>query len=151
MIAATEARKKLRDHSLQACGVSVGAYISDGSGRVLLLRRAPGEFLQGFLDLPSGQVERGETIQRALSREVAEETGLQVKVVNSFINCFDYVLPQKGLVRQLNFTVRVLAPYSITLSKEHDGYIWLSRAEIHNSQVDWRLGALLRGYFGQSK
>src|SRR5712664_181974 len=98
MITVRESQNTLQNPSFRESGLSVGAYISDGSGHVLLLRRAPGEILKGFFDLPSGRVERGETIQQALSREVAEETGLQVKVVNSYVNCFDYTLPNEGLV-----------------------------------------------------
>ena len=146
-----ESRNTPQGPSFREPGLSVGAYISDGSGRVLLLRRAPGEILQGFFDLPSGRVERGETVQQALSREVAEETGLQVKAVDSYVNCFDYMLPDEGLVRQLNFIVSVSVPYSITLSNEHDTYVWFSRAEIDDPCVDQPLGALLRGYFGKSK
>jgi 8-oxo-dGTP diphosphatase len=57
---------------------AVGA-IAIRDGAVLLIRRghAPG---LGSWSLPGGRVEAGETAEQALAREVAEETGLVVKV-----------------------------------------------------------------------
>jgi ADP-ribose pyrophosphatase YjhB (NUDIX family) len=55
----------------------VGAIIRDEAERLLLIQRRnePGA---GLWSLPGGRVEAGETDQRAVVREVAEETGLVV-------------------------------------------------------------------------
>ncbi|GAA4230038.1 ADP-ribose pyrophosphatase YjhB (NUDIX family) [Streptosporangium album] len=55
----------------------VGAIISDGSGRLLLIRRGrpPGK---GLWTVPGGRVEPGESDADAVAREVLEETGLTV-------------------------------------------------------------------------
>lgn len=52
----------------------------DDAGRLLLIRRAndPG---RGRWSVPGGRVQDGETDQRAVIREVAEETGLTVEVM----------------------------------------------------------------------
>ncbi|MET8760930.1 NUDIX hydrolase [Lentzea sp. NPDC004782] len=57
----------------------VGAVVHDSNGRLLLVRRAnpPGE---GMWSIPGGRVEPGETDEAAVTREVAEETGLSVTV-----------------------------------------------------------------------
>jgi ADP-ribose pyrophosphatase YjhB (NUDIX family) len=57
----------------------VGAVVLDDEGRLLLVRRArpPGE---GLWSLPGGRIEPGESAEEALAREVAEETGLLVRV-----------------------------------------------------------------------
>ncbi|MDQ3787869.1 MAG: NUDIX hydrolase [Actinomycetota bacterium] len=49
-------------------------------GAVLYLRRAPGVFRAGQWELPGGTVEPGEPHEIAAVREVAEETGLAVRV-----------------------------------------------------------------------
>ena len=60
--------------------VGVGAVIWDAAGRVLLIRRTkpPGT---GQWSLPGGKVERGESLEQALRREVWEETGLEVEIL----------------------------------------------------------------------
>jgi mutator protein MutT len=55
--------------------VCVGAIVVDG-GELLLVRRArpPAE---GTWSIPGGRVEPGETLEHAVLRELAEETGLE--------------------------------------------------------------------------
>lgn len=58
----------------------VGAVLLDDAGRLLLIRRAhdPG---RGRWSVPGGRVEAGETDHHAVIREVAEETGLVVEII----------------------------------------------------------------------
>jgi 8-oxo-dGTP diphosphatase len=59
--------------------VSVGAFVFDRDGRVLLVERARPPSA-GMWTVPGGRLERGETLAQAVSREVREETGLVVEV-----------------------------------------------------------------------
>ena len=59
--------------------VGVGAVVLDG-GRVLLVRRGKPP-LAGKWSLPGGLVELGETTREAVRREIAEECGLDIRVV----------------------------------------------------------------------
>ena len=56
----------------------VGAVVTDGRGRLLLIQRGhdPGA---GLWSLPGGRIEAGETDAEALVREMEEETGLTVE------------------------------------------------------------------------
>jgi 8-oxo-dGTP diphosphatase len=56
----------------------VGAVVTDGHGRLLLIKRGhePGA---GLWSLPGGRIEPGETDAEALVREMLEETGLTVE------------------------------------------------------------------------
>lgn len=59
--------------------VGVGAVVID-RGHVLLVRRGT-EPLRGHWSLPGGLIEVGETLIDGIVREVREETGLEVEVV----------------------------------------------------------------------
>jgi 8-oxo-dGTP diphosphatase len=57
--------------------VAVAVIVRDG--RVLIARRPDHLHQGGLLEFPGGKVEAGETVQQALIREIAEETGLGVE------------------------------------------------------------------------
>ena len=60
--------------------VGVGAVILDGE-RVLLIQRG-GTTLSGKWSIPGGLVELGETTRDAVRREIAEECGLEIELVD---------------------------------------------------------------------
>ncbi|MFQ5656758.1 MAG: NUDIX domain-containing protein [Candidatus Methylomirabilales bacterium] len=62
---------------VQAIHPSVSAVIFDGPKKLLLIRRAD----SGEWGLPGGAVEIGESVEKAILREVREETGLNVEVI----------------------------------------------------------------------
>jgi len=68
--------------------IGVGAVVI-AQGRIVLVKRAH-DPLKGEWNLPGGGVELGETLQEACSREVLEETGLEVRV-GSVIEVFDRI------------------------------------------------------------
>jgi 8-oxo-dGTP diphosphatase len=93
-------------------------------GKVLLVRRArsPGS---GFYSLPGGRVEFGETLHQALTREVDEETRLQVDIVG--LSAWREVLPSAGGGGHyviLSFAARWRANEPV-LNDEHDDFKWL--------------------------
>ncbi|MFC4004288.1 NUDIX hydrolase [Prauserella oleivorans] len=80
----------------------VGGILHDDAGRLLLIQRAhePG---RGRWSLPGGRVEPGETDEAAVTREVAEETGLVVEpgaLVGSVVRgpyvIYDYACTVRG-------------------------------------------------------
>lgn len=105
----------------------VGAVIPR-QGLVLLLKRAPHDFMQGILELPSGAAHEGESLSDALRREVAEETGLEVREIGEYLGSFDYLSRSGHLSRQFNFVTATVGE-SITLT-EHSGYIWASDGDL---------------------
>jgi ADP-ribose pyrophosphatase YjhB (NUDIX family) len=69
--------------------VGVGGVVID-NGRALLIRRAS-EPLRGEWSIPGGMLELGETLEEGVARELLEETGLQVRVLE-LIEVFDRIV-----------------------------------------------------------
>lgn len=69
-------------------------------GRFLLTSRPPGKVYEGYWEFPGGKVERGETVEQALRRELREEIGITIGAVHPWhVERVDY---PHALVR-LNF------------------------------------------------
>jgi ADP-ribose pyrophosphatase YjhB (NUDIX family) len=69
--------------------VGVGGVVID-NGRALLIRRAS-EPLRGEWSIPGGMLELGETLEQGVVRELLEETGLQVRVLE-LIEVFERIV-----------------------------------------------------------
>ncbi|QIS76293.1 NUDIX domain-containing protein [Streptomyces sp. DSM 40868] len=119
--------------------IVVGAVIASEDGKVLLLHRPADDYLGGLWELPSGGVEPGEGLLDALGREVAEETGLTVTEVGTYLGHFDYRSGSGRRTRQHNFTASVTGQ-TVTLS-EHDAHMWADNGQ--QDQVSSAVQAVL--------
>lgn len=108
-------------------------------GTVLLLRNERGEW-----DLPGGRPDPGEDHRAALTREVREETGLNVEVGAAIPEHLFEVQPQR-FVRILPFVCRLLGGREVVLSHEHLETRWVKLADLDET-IDGR--PLPRGYLG---
>jgi len=98
-------------------------------GKVLLVRRARSP-AKGFYSLPGGRVEFGETLHAALHREVAEETGLKIEIVE--LAGWREVLPAAsggGHYLIMSFAARWRAG-DVVLNEELDDHQWLAPGAI---------------------
>ena len=117
---------------------SVGAVILDGSGRVLVFRRAGRG--AGSWQFPQGGIEQGESPREALVRELAEETGLEFASfsrVDEHPRWLAYELPEElrsskvglGQVQRWFVLHATDAPTPRPDGEEFDAFEWVSVAE----------------------
>ena len=103
--------------------IVVGGIILNRKREVLVVTRKPHDFLGGIDELPSGHLEAGETILQGMAREIKEETGMDIALIESYLNYFDYLSRSGKKTRQFNF---VMIPKDDTrvILTEHNAYKW---------------------------
>lgn len=95
-------------------------------GVVLYIRRTHAAFLGGRWELPGGTVEPGEAHEHAAVREMAEETGLTVRVVGERgRHSWPDVTGKERRVHARIFDVLCEEPGEVVLNEsEHDDFVW---------------------------
>jgi len=114
----------------------VGAVILDGDS-VLLVRRA-NEPMRGFWSLPGGALELGERLIDGLRREIREEVGLEVNVVD-VVEVLDRVICDEAGKVQYHY---VLIDYlcsptggSLRAGSDADEAAWVERNRVGERQT----------------
>jgi len=85
-----------------------------------------------YWDFPKGHIEKGETLEATVKREVEEETGLtDIKFVEGFKEGIKYFFKFKGknIFKIVTFFLAETKEKEIKISPEHIGYKWLSYEE----------------------
>lgn len=104
---------------------TVGALIHDGAGKVLMIRTHKWSDLWG---IPGGKIERGESSENALKREILEETQLTISDIRFVMNqdCIDspeFIRPEHFIL--LNYLAKA-SSYEVILNEEAEEFRWLS-------------------------
>jgi 8-oxo-dGTP diphosphatase len=77
--------------------VVAAGILTDADNRVLLMQRLPGKHLAGLWEFPGGKLERAETIEQALARELREELGIEVRACAPLIS-IPWRYPEKSVL-----------------------------------------------------
>jgi len=99
--------------------VAVGVVFHD-DGRVLFAERPAGKPWSGYWEFPGGKIESGESVLRALTRELHEELGIEVDRAVPWIT-FEYAYPEKRV--RLHFW-RVFAWHGTPHGREDQHLSW---------------------------
>jgi ADP-ribose pyrophosphatase YjhB (NUDIX family) len=109
--------------------IATKAFIVNNRGEILLLREAStyqeGTNI-GYYGLPGGRLNPGESYIDGLRREVSEECGLQIEIGKP-ISVGEWRPVIQGVPHHIVAIFFVCKPLSdkITLSEEHDKYVWV--------------------------
>ncbi len=115
---------------------SVGAVIfhkEKGKRKYLLLRYPSSR--EDYWDFSKGHIEKGESEEETLKREVREETGIEkVKIIPDFKEWIKYFfkLNNKGVFKIVTFYLVETDEIDVKISEEHKDYIWVGFDEALN-------------------
>ena len=111
-----------------SAGIVVYYHDKDTNTVQYLLLHYPG----GHWGFPKGKVEKGENLRDAAMREVKEETGLEAKPVGNFSQSITYYFRDRDgstVDKEVTFFVAEVTVKEVTLSEEHQDYVWLPIAD----------------------
>lgn len=117
--------------------LGIKALIRNASGEILLLKVNPAKLkgtIKEYWDIPGGRVQRGDTVEQTLRREVAEETGVtdieDIQPLAMVLSNIRIPLQPEdvGLILSV-FTCSIRPDTPITLSDEHIDLGWFAPKE----------------------
>lgn len=117
--------------------VVLGAVIINNNKVLILQRNKNEDIFPNMWELPSGKKEALETSEKSLLREIKEETGLNVEIIQP-ISVFDYQIEKPDEIRdstQINFLVKAKNKINVILSEEHQNFAWINKNEIKKYHI----------------
>ena len=105
--------------------VVLGAII-EKEGKILLARRAQGRNSAGKWEFPGGKLEKGETEQECLMRELKEEMNVEAEVGDHFMDGGSK--EEKANIHLRTYKTKLLS-YDFNLTA-HDIVVWVKPEEI---------------------
>ena len=112
--------------------IKVVAAILQKEDKILIARKKEGKPLAGYFEFPGGKIEKGETPEESLARELMEEMNIKIDV-KEYVgeSIYDY---GNGKVISLLGYISEIIDGEIKLS-DHDRYEWVTLEEINNYKI----------------
>lgn len=126
-------------------GLVVCVWVYDGSGNVLLTRRAPGKSYAGTWENSGGAAKAGEDSRTAIARELFEETGIRAEAEE-----FELIGSDRDRSAFYDFyCLKRTTPLEqiVLLPGETDDAKWVSLQEVHRMIQDKQICHIIASQF----
>ena len=107
----------------------VAAIIFNSKNQILITLRPEGFHLSGMWEFPGGKVENGETCEKALVREIKEETDLDINVGNLYWE--EKVDYSKKRVHLFFYKCKLTEEDQPVICNEIDDFRWVYKNELN--------------------
>lgn len=122
--------RKSKMKTIRVVAAVIKAVNKTGESIIFATQRGYGEFKGGW-EFPGGKIEKGETPQEALKREIMEELDTEIEV-GEYIDTIEYDYPAFHLSMDC-FWCEVLNGDLVL--KEHEAAKWLTKEKLN--EVEW--------------
>lgn len=112
--------------------INVVAAILKKDNKILIAKKKQGKPLAGYWEFPGGKVEKQETQEEALIRELKEEMDIKIEI-NDYIGESIYDYGDNKIVSLKGYTA-IIESGNINLS-DHDEYRWVTLEEIKGYKI----------------
>ena len=116
--------------TIKVVAAIIKAENKNGETIIFATQRGYGDFKDGW-EFPGGKIEKGETPQQALKREIMEELETEI-VVGELLDTVEYDYPEFHLSMDCFWTEIVSGDLVL---KEHEAAKWLTKSELDS--VNW--------------
>lgn len=104
----------------------VAAVIENENGEILIAKRNLNKHQGGHWEFPGGKVEKSETNENAIIREIKEELNIDIEV-KKYIGCKTHIYPEKKVEISLFRCVWRSGEFKLL---EHEDYAWVTNENI---------------------
>lgn len=128
----------------------VNGLVHNEKQQVLMLRRSiKDHFLPGYLELPGGKVQLGETMEHALKRKLQLEANIAIEMPQYYMSLAQ--IASDGPYVRVVFEVAYNSDNAtLKLSGVHDEYLWVNSSQTFNEKLTSDSSAILERYLGKS-
>ncbi|MDD2822767.1 MAG: NUDIX hydrolase [Candidatus Daviesbacteria bacterium] len=126
--------------------VGVKIFLYSELGKFLFLKRSAPYSGQKICkwDLPGGRIKPGEKTEKALKREVREETGLALEKIEKVLAVQDILRVKEKHIVRITFLGKCKLGKIKLDSREHSEYKWLNLNELKKYKVDLYLSPVIK-------
>ena len=113
--------------------VRVACALIERERRVLVAKRPPGKDLAGMWEFPGGKADAGETMEECLVREIREELGCTIEIVDALTPVLHEPDDTAGSIDLIPFRCRLLHGEPSPL--EHSAIEWVSGEKLEKMDL----------------
>ncbi len=115
--------------------ITAGIIFNEKKNKILLIRRSDGMWGKSW-SIPGGYVEHGESVEKALLRELKEELDLKV-MKTKFLSHEEFIHPKKPNIQFVSLNFIVIAKEKIFPNEEINEAKWFELSKI--TKIDHKI------------